>query len=530
MTRTAYVAAAFASLLGFLVGPLAVAAASATAPGNGSAYTAVAPYRIDDTRIGSGFPNAGNTLATGKTVTVQVGGTGGPGGIPISVSAAVLEVTVTNTTAAGFLTAYPAGSAQPTVSNLNWVAGQTVTNLVTVPLSASGQVTFSNYQGAADVVVDGVGYYTPTTSVIGSGLYNGINPTRVLGSASAGAPIGTSSIQDVPVTGNVTGVPANASAVVVQLTSSGATAPTYLTAWPAGSARPTVTNLSSAAGQTVSSRAIVGVGDNGSISIYNDNGSTNVDVDVDGYYTSGAGETGSLYFPINPTRLVDTRNGLGGTPMAAGATESFDLSNTEVPQDVTAVAANFTVVPSSGPGYITVFPATESSSPIASDVNWPSNSGPVANYTQADPPFGADTNVYNYTSGGPIDLVVDAFGYFLEETTQVTVTPGTPGLSASPSTLPADGSSTSVISGTVLDGYGSPEPGDIVKFVAVGTVPGVCSTATLPVGAQDGIATNYSGQFSFTYTASTTPGFCTIVGTEEDTGVSGYVTVDQTSL
>ena len=62
--------------------------------------------------------------------------------------------------------------------------------------------------------------------------------------------------------------------------------------------------------------------------------------------------------------------------------------------------------PSSRPGVTTP--------PTASDVNWPASSGPVANFTQADTAgtTAGSAQVYNLNSGSPVDLVIDAFGYF----------------------------------------------------------------------------------------------------------------------
>jgi hypothetical protein len=71
-----------------------------------------------------------------------------------------LNVTVTNTTATSYLTAYPAGlTSPPIVSDLNWTQGDTVPNLVVVNVSSSGQVAFYNSLGSTDLIVDVLGYY-----------------------------------------------------------------------------------------------------------------------------------------------------------------------------------------------------------------------------------------------------------------------------------------------------------------------------------------------------------------------------------
>lgn len=52
----------------------------------------------------------------------------GVGGVPAGATGAILNVTVTDTTAAGLATVFPTGATQPVASNLNWPAGGTVAN------------------------------------------------------------------------------------------------------------------------------------------------------------------------------------------------------------------------------------------------------------------------------------------------------------------------------------------------------------------------------------------------------------------
>ena len=48
-----------------------------------------------------------------------------------------MNVTVTDPTAGSYMTVWPKGEVQPTASNLNWSAGQTIPNAVTVKAIAS---------------------------------------------------------------------------------------------------------------------------------------------------------------------------------------------------------------------------------------------------------------------------------------------------------------------------------------------------------------------------------------------------------
>ena len=147
---------ALIAALGMLLGPLAIAASAATAPHAATphasppvvqgSYVSVTPFRIVDTRTGATDPAtyAGKTLAAATSLNVQVTGVGTVP-VPATASAAVLNVTAVNPTAAAFLTVFPEGETpMPTVSNLNFSSGETVANLVTVPLSATGGVTIYN--------------------------------------------------------------------------------------------------------------------------------------------------------------------------------------------------------------------------------------------------------------------------------------------------------------------------------------------------------------------------------------------------
>ena len=80
-------------------------------------------------------------------------------GSSVPPAAVVLNITVTDTTSASYLTLWPDGTAQPLASDLNWVAGDTLPNLIVVKLGADGSIDFYNGFGMTDVIVDVVGWY-----------------------------------------------------------------------------------------------------------------------------------------------------------------------------------------------------------------------------------------------------------------------------------------------------------------------------------------------------------------------------------
>ena len=243
----------------------------------GAGYTPLTPARILDTRTGDGSP--ATKLGPGAVRSLQVTGRGG---VPADgVSAVVLNVTVTQPTADSFLTLWPAGQALPLVSNLNFVPGQTVPNLVVVKVGAGGQVNLYNLAGATDVLADVAGWFGPAG---GPGSpYVPLPPQRILDTRS-GTKLGPNAAMTLQVTGRA-GVPAaGVSAVVLNVTVTEPTAESFLTVSPAGQARPLASNLNYVAGRTVPNLVVVKVGAGGQVDIYNLAGSTHVVADVAGWY------------------------------------------------------------------------------------------------------------------------------------------------------------------------------------------------------------------------------------------------------
>jgi len=114
-------------------------------------FTGKTPVRVLDTRFGVGAAKA--KLGAGRAVTLAVPG------LPAGASAVALNVTVTSPTAASNLTVYPGGRSLPGASNLNYVAGQTIPNMVLVQLGPNHTVTFYNRAGTVNVIADVLGYY-----------------------------------------------------------------------------------------------------------------------------------------------------------------------------------------------------------------------------------------------------------------------------------------------------------------------------------------------------------------------------------
>ena len=125
----------------------------------GSAFVqAVQPARLLDTRPGfttvDGLHQATGAVAADGTATLVVTGRGG---VPQLARSVVINLTATGSTAPGFVTAFPCGEPRPLAAGLNYAAGQTIANSVTVKVGAGGAICLYAYS-ATDLVVDVDGF------------------------------------------------------------------------------------------------------------------------------------------------------------------------------------------------------------------------------------------------------------------------------------------------------------------------------------------------------------------------------------
>ncbi|MFD9126007.1 protease pro-enzyme activation domain-containing protein [Kitasatospora sp. NPDC059571] len=250
-----------------------------SADSNGSTLTPAGPTRLLDTRNGTGLPgNVAAKLGSKQTMSLAIPGSG--------VTAVVLNTTVTKTNDPGYLTVFPSGQAKPASSNLNWVKGQTVPNLVIVPVGADGKVSFyNNAASPIDLLADVFGYFTTDAS---GGKFHNAGPKRLMDTRSglgAPAPAALGNSQIVHLSLNDGGALSGATSVVLNVTVTGTTAAGYLNAWPGYTTRPLSSNLNwDAPGQTIANLVTVPV-QNGAVDLAV-NTSAHVIVDLFGYYSA----------------------------------------------------------------------------------------------------------------------------------------------------------------------------------------------------------------------------------------------------
>ena len=336
---------------------------ASAAPSGASAYVPVSPSRILDTRSGLGF---GRRVVAGETFTLSLPG------IPAGASAVVLNLTIDAAADRGFVTIFPAGVARPTASSINVDGlGQTIANLVTVPVGSGGKLSVYS-QMSADLIADVQGYYMPAATAQ-SGRFTPMTPTRLLDTRSASAPhrgpfaTGESFTLNVAALG---GVPSDAIAAALNVTVTDSRSSGFWTVFPAGSARPMASNINViGAGATIANQVIARLG-GGQATIYAQTGG-NLIVDLVGWFTgpSAANSDAGLFVPVSPSRLIDTRQAPSVPALAGRSVEVNVAGRFGVPSSgVGAVVLNATVTQASAPGYFTIWPA-QTYRPTASNIN-----------------------------------------------------------------------------------------------------------------------------------------------------------------
>ncbi len=343
----------------------AVTCAAGTLCGGGE-FHPLTPSRIFDSRPGLAIndvvPNGAKPLAAPAPATFDIGLLG-LGGIPATaadVLAVVVNITVTEPGANGYLEAYGKG-AKPAVrtSLINFGPNQTVPNVAIVRPGADGQLEIGLFgqSGTAHVVVDVFGWFSTSNAsdiaTTGGARLIPTTPSRVLdtrdGTGRAAAAVGpltqgqtidlqvrgvdgvNPTVTDVvPDSPNVSGVLLN----VVGISARPDGASTYLSVVPdpvlAGQT-PTTSNLNLANGVIKANLVFVPVNADGKVRIFNFHGSTDVVADVVGYLLSGqdvATRRGRVVPLSSPYRTFDTRDAQwGGVALGPGQAEDWSFAD-----------------------------------------------------------------------------------------------------------------------------------------------------------------------------------------------------------
>jgi hypothetical protein len=237
-------------------------------------YVALNPTRVLDTRLGSAGKVPGDVYFPL------------PFRQDLGINGALMNLTAAEPEANGYFIAWPEGQGFPSTSNVNFAPGDTVANLVGVGTGGPhNAINLGNVGGATHMIADLQGVFTSN----GEGdRFQESTPFRVLDTRSGlGAGPARPVAEDAEILLNVraSGVPAEASAIVMNVTVNQPTSVSYISVWPSGGARPAVSNINFVPGQTVANAVVVPIGPDGSIRFYNAFGTTHILADVMGWFT-----------------------------------------------------------------------------------------------------------------------------------------------------------------------------------------------------------------------------------------------------
>lgn len=382
-----------------------------TVAAGGDRYTPVEPFRVVDTRDPA-TPDTYGAVRSGQRLVVSLAGL-----LPPDATAVVMSITATRHDSLGNVRAFPTAAdgsgPTPNSANLNVVPGVDQPNLATVQLGAGQTVAVMPDGPTTHLILDVFGYYSPG----GASGYVPVTPRRVLdtrnGTGVTAGPVTGGRWVDLQVSG-VNGVPADATAVVLNVAGTNVQGSTFVSVLPTPDlgepwSGPSTSNLNLYPGRDQANLVTVKVGENGRVRFWVDRSSAHLVADLAGYYT-GTGTNGLV--PVAPTRVADSRVPLGFTGMLrAGKSMDVKIGGTSaVPSQATAAVVNLAGVQPPGLTHVRVFPTTVPASlPEVASINLvpgrdESNMGILT--------LGVDGKSTFYAQSSDVHMVVDVFGWF----------------------------------------------------------------------------------------------------------------------
>jgi hypothetical protein len=310
-------------------------------------FVPVTITRVVDTR------RTGGRLGRGQELAVDLTGL-----VPAGATAATVNLTVDGPAGDGYLSAYPCGQPPPATSSLNYRAGRPRGAAATVALDGRRRFCVRTLADT-DVIVDVAGAYTPAAD---GARFAPMGPTRRLDTRTTGT-MAAGHVAVVP-------LPTAAAAAVLNLTATNADTAGYLTAFRCGDPTPLASNVNYGAGETVANLAVVPAAADATVCVFASS-RTDVVVDLLGSY----GPKGLRYQAATPTRLLDTRAGIGGW---SGRPAPFQVLDLPAVPGAAALSVTLTSVAPDGAGFTTLFPCG-TDRPLASNLNYTSWSPAIAN-------------------------------------------------------------------------------------------------------------------------------------------------------
>ncbi len=369
-------------------------------------FIPITPCRVTDTRKPDG-PFGGPAIAAGTSRDFAIPNSTCT--IPATAQAYSLNVTVVPPKPLGYLTIWPTGQARPVASTLNSLDGRIKANAAIVPAGNGGAVSVF-VSDTTQVLLDIDGYFVPATDPSALAFYP-LTPCRVADTRKAlgllGAPsLGAGTSRTLPILSSSCGVPASAQAYSLNLTAVPGGALGYITTWPTGQPKPTVSTLNAPTGAITANAAIVPAGSGGSIDVFASD-ATNLVVDINGYFAP-AGAGGLSLYNLPPCRVLDSRKPAGSPALKGALDVDVSDSGCGAPLAAQAYVLNATVVPQASLGYLTLWPqgATQ---PVVSTLN--ALDGKITSNMAIVPTTNGSTSAF---LSDLAHVVLDISGYFAQ--------------------------------------------------------------------------------------------------------------------
>ncbi len=369
---------------------VAAAPSAPAAIGAPSRLVPIGPLRLADTR------QADCGCARLDPNTIRVSLSGRPG-IPSGITAAAITVTAADALVGAFVTAWPAGGARPDTSTVNVRPGHAVANSAIIPIGVDGSIDVFASASTA-MIIDVSAVFVPAPSAA-AGRFVPTPPTRLLDTREGAGALPVGGTVTVPLPG---GVPSDALALMVNVTSVDARIPGFLTGRAAGTSATTTSFLNPDGGGAPVAASVILPASSTGVTIDTTSGGQVV-VDLVGWFTGSSAtvSTIGLFVAASPTRLLDTR---------ASAPRLWRAGTRDLASPVagaSALVTNVTLDQADTGGFVTAYPAG-TSRPGTSSVNAAARNATVANLAVTSV---SDRGVAYFANEGT-DVIVDLTGWF----------------------------------------------------------------------------------------------------------------------
>jgi hypothetical protein len=373
-----------------ILGVIALTASFTAAPTASAAVVPSAPTRVLDTRTGVGAPRG----LVGPGAVVRINPPAGAGG-----AALVMNVTATDALGWGFATVWSCNGPRPGTSNLNFVPGRAVANMVIV---AGGSAVCLDASAPVHLIADFMG------SATAAGDVTPTSPNRIVDTRRTGNPLRAGEFRRIRVGGTV-GVPAGSPSALLNVTMTETRSPGFASVvpCPAGAApAPSTSTLNFLAGDTYAGFTIAALaGDE--LCVFSSSAGHLI-VDTFGW----APATGGLRTKA-PERVLDTRNGIWSTgPAMSNADVRVRVAGRGgVPNESAAALLTVTVADTRSAGYVTAW-SCDVARPNASILNFTAGAA-RANSVLVGLSVATGEVCLSAVSydGSPVSLIADAVGF-----------------------------------------------------------------------------------------------------------------------